>query len=167
MPPASPPLFPPSLSGEKQRRERGYDFSRDERVWNELATVRFQIARRAATDEAYESEIGRALEAVNRSLELNSQRARTWFLASRLFEAAGDDEGAARALAEFEVIRPDDNARDRAIRLARSRSEIADHAAEPIAIYDLNEDASTASETDVATDRTVMVGPSSEAGESR
>ena len=84
-----------------------------------------------------------------------------------LFEAAGDDEGAARALAEFEVIRPDDNARDRAIRLARSRSEIADHAAEPIAIYDLNDDASTASETDVASDRTVMSGPPSLGGESR
>ena len=50
---------------------------------------------------------------------------------------AGDAEGAKAALAEFELLRPDDNARDRAIRLARSRSEIADHAAEPVAIYDL------------------------------
>ena len=147
--------------------ERGYDFSRDERVWNELATVRFQIARRAATDEAYESEIQKALEAVNRSIQLNAQMPRTWFLASRIFEAAGDEEGAARALAEFEVIRPDDNARDRAIRLARSRSEIADHAAEPIAIYDLTEDHPIIPPDDMASDQTAMADPAGEAGASR
>lgn len=117
--------------------ERGYDFSRDERVWNELATVRFQLARSAATDDAHAEQVRLANEAVTRSLELNPQVAQSWFLASRIRESAGDADGAKAALAEFELLRPDDNARDRAIRLARSRSEIADHAAEPIAIYDL------------------------------
>ena len=117
--------------------ERGYDFSRDERVWNELATVRFQLARAAATDEAHAEQVGKASEAIERSLALNPQMAQSWFLASRIREATGNAEGAAAALAEFELLRPDDNARDRAIRLARSRSEIADHASEPLAIYDL------------------------------
>lgn len=117
--------------------ERGYDFSRDERVWNELATVRFQLARSAATDEAHDEQVRLANQAIVRSLELNPQVAQSWFLASRIRESAGDSEGATAALAEFELLRPDDNARDRAIRLARSRSEIADHAAEPVAIYDL------------------------------
>ena len=117
--------------------ERGYDFSLDERVWNELATVRFEIARRAATDEQYEAQVELALEAISRSIELNAQSPESWFLASLIREASGDLEGAEKALAEFEIIRPDNNARDRAIRLARSRSEIADHAAEPVAIYDL------------------------------
>ena len=117
--------------------ERGYDFSRDERVWNELATVRFQLARRATSEEVETERIAAAIEAVDRSLELNPQRAQTWFLASRIRVAAGDAAGAAAAEAEFELLRPDDNARDRAIRLARSRSEIADHAAEPVAIYEL------------------------------
>ena len=118
--------------------ERGYNFSMDERVWNELATVRFQLARRAATDEDHEAEMAEATKAIDRSIQLNPQNAQSWFLATRIREATGDEEGAARALAEFEIIRPDDNARDRAIRLARSRSEIADHAAEPVAIYDLD-----------------------------
>ncbi|NCF40443.1 MAG: aspartate phosphatase [Planctomycetia bacterium] len=117
--------------------ERGYDFSRDERVWNELATVRFQLARRATTEDAEAEGLEAAIVAVDRSLALDSQRAQTWFLASTIRAAAGDDVGAASARAEFELLRPDDNARDRAIRLARSRSEIADHAAEPIAIYEL------------------------------
>ena len=81
---------------------------------------------------------GRGDEGDRSSIQLNPQNAQSWFLATRIREATGDEEGAARALAEFEIIRPDDNARDRAIRLARSRSEIADHAAEPVAIYDLD-----------------------------
>ncbi len=118
--------------------ERGYDFSLDERVWNELATVRFQLARRASTDERYVEQVALASQAVSRSLELNPQSPQSWFLAARIRDAEGDVEGARRAQAEFEIIRPDNNARDRAIRMARSRSEIADHAAEPIAIYDLS-----------------------------
>ncbi|MCP4833177.1 MAG: hypothetical protein GY895_00290 [Phycisphaera sp.] len=130
--------------------ERGYDFSLDERVWNELATVRFQLARRAPTDDAYASEMELASAAIDRSLELNSQRPQSWFLASKIFAAVGDEIGAEKALAEFEIIRPDNNARDRAIRLARSRSEIADHAAEPIAIYDLSDARAPRAEGDAA-----------------
>ncbi|MBC01782.1 MAG: hypothetical protein CMJ34_00560 [Phycisphaerae bacterium] len=134
--------------------ERGYDFSLDERVWNELATVRFQLARRAATDERYEEQITLASEAISRSIDLNPQMPQSWFLAARIREAAGDPEGAEKALAEFEIIRPDNNARDQAIRLARSRSEIADHAAEPVAIYDLAPQLPT-----VEQDRTARMEP--------
>ena len=119
--------------------ERGYDFGRDERVWNEIATVRFQLSRRAMDDAEAAARIESARQAVDRSLSLDPQRARTWFLASTIRVAGGDDAGAAAAMAEFELLRPDDNARDRAIRLARSRSPIADHAAEPIAIYELRD----------------------------
>ena len=132
--------------------ERGYDFSRDERVWNELATVRFQLSRTAATDESHAEQVAEANRAIERSLALNPQMARSWFLASRIREAAGDADGAAAALAEFELLRPDDNARDRAIRLARSRSEIADHASEPLAIYDLMGDPAVPESVEAAAD---------------
>jgi tetratricopeptide (TPR) repeat protein len=122
--------------------ERGYDFSLDERVWNEMATIQFQLARRAPTDSASAERLEEATKAVERSLELNSQVAQTWFLASTIRAASGDAAGSAKAQAEFELLRPDNNARDRAIRLARSRSEIADHAAEPLAIYELHSDVS-------------------------
>ncbi len=117
--------------------ERGYDFSRDERVWNELATVQFQRSRGARDDAAEAAAIADAEKAIDRSLALNPQVAQSWFLAARIREAAGDSDAAAEARGQFELLRPDDNARDRAIRLARSRSEVADHAAEPVAIYDL------------------------------
>ena len=117
--------------------ERGYDFSLDERVWIELATVRFERARRFDSGPAYDAALVDAESAISRAIKLNPQMARTWFLAATIRAAMGDEAGAVSAEQEFELLRPDDNARDAAIRLARSRSEIADHAAEPLAIYDL------------------------------
>jgi hypothetical protein len=52
-------------------------------------------------------------------------------------EALGDADGAAEARAAHERHRPDDNARDRAVRAARARDPAADHAAEASAIYEL------------------------------
>jgi len=117
--------------------ERGYDFSLDERVWIELATVRFERARRFDSGPAYDAALADAESAISRAITLNPQMARTWFLAATIRGARGDEVGAVAAEREFELLRPDDNARDAVIRLARSRSEIADHAAEPLAIYDL------------------------------
>lgn len=117
--------------------ERGYDFSLDERVWIELATVRFERARRFDSGPAYDAALVDAESAISRAITLNPQMARTWFLAATIRAARGDEVGAVAAEREFELLRPDDNARDAVIRLARSRSEIADHAAEPLAIYDL------------------------------
>ena len=117
--------------------ERGYDFGLDERVWIELATVRFERARRFDSDAAYTEALTEAESAIARALQLNPQVAQTWFLAARIRAAAGDEAAAAAAERNFELLRPDNNARDAVIRLARSRSEIADHAAEPLAIYDL------------------------------
>ena len=139
--------------------ERGYNFALNEQVWNELATVRFEDARRAATDEEYEAMIKEALDASSRSIGLNPQNPESWFLAARIREAAGDVEGAEKALAEFEIIRPDNNARDRAIRLARSQSEIADHAAEPLSIYDLADPDGDRAEQRVGLDDSRMESP--------
>jgi len=139
--------------------ERGYNFALNEQVWNELATVRFEDARRAATDEEYEAMIKKALDASSRSIALNPQNPESWFLAARIREASGDVEGAEKALAEFEIIRPDNNARDRAIRLARSQSEIADHAAEPLAIYDLADPEGDRAEKRVGLDDSRMESP--------
>ena len=50
----------------------------------------------------------------------------------------GDTENAERYFALYSRYRPDDNARDRAVAIERSRNEAADHAAEAIVIYDLN-----------------------------
>jgi hypothetical protein len=52
-------------------------------------------------------------------------------------EALGDPTGASEARAAHDRHRPDDNARDRAVRAARARDPAADHAAEASAIYEL------------------------------
>jgi hypothetical protein len=56
---------------------------------------------------------------------------------AQALESLGDSTGAAAAREAYERYRPDDNARDRAVRLARERDRAADRAAEPSAIFDL------------------------------
>ncbi|MFO0963456.1 MAG: multiheme c-type cytochrome [Phycisphaerales bacterium] len=121
-----------------QAHERGYDFSRDDRVLVEWATANLERARQLRDDPA----AGRALlqEAValtDRALALDSQRAATWYVRTQALEALGDAAAAATARAAYETYRPDDNARDRAVNLARQRDPAANHAAEPAAIYEL------------------------------
>ncbi len=49
----------------------------------------------------------------------------------------GHQQLAAQHFEAYQRYRPDDNARDRAVALARSRDAAANHAAEAIVIYDL------------------------------
>jgi hypothetical protein len=53
------------------------------------------------------------------------------------YRELGDAERAKRHLAAYQVHRPDDNARDRAVSIARAADPAADHAAEAIVLYDL------------------------------
>ncbi len=69
---------------------------------------------------------------------MNAQRGGTWYTLSRVLEALGEEERAEVARAQVELLRPDDNAEDRAIQQARRADPVANHAAEPIAIYDLD-----------------------------
>jgi hypothetical protein len=50
----------------------------------------------------------------------------------------GDSDTAGKHLALYRKYKSDDNARDRAVALARSRDPAANHAAEAVVIYDLS-----------------------------
>ena len=54
----------------------------------------------------------------------------------------GDDEAEARHAALHAKYKPDDNARDRAVALARRKYPAANRAAEPVTIYELPEPSS-------------------------
>jgi hypothetical protein len=119
---------------------RGYDFGRDDRLLVEWATACMELARtlrEPADAPRRESLLHEAVRLTDRALGEDSQRFQTWYVRMQAMEALGDEAGAAEARAAHERHRPDDNARDRAVRAARARDPAADHAAEASAIYGL------------------------------
>ena len=129
-----------SATAFTEAHARGYDFSRDDRVLVDMATACLERARQLRGDADAARRTALVAEAVTlteRALHEDSQRFQTWYVRAQALEASGDAAAAAEALASYERFRPDDNARDRAMNLARARDAAADHAAEPSAIYDL------------------------------
>jgi tetratricopeptide (TPR) repeat protein len=118
-------------------RERAFDFSIDVRVLNELSEVLLEQAL-AVPDETGRGALAReAREVAQRSLQVDPEQAPAWWFVNRACEMLGDAEGAAAAREEHARYKPDENARDRAVRLARERYPWADAAAEATVIYSL------------------------------
>ena len=126
-----------------EARERGFDFSRDYRLlnrigltWRELASARSGEARTAALQSARDW--------FGRTLELDPENASAHYNLAGVEDELGNDEDAARHSRAYQRYRVDDNARDRAVAAARRRDPAADHAADPVVIYDLHRDGSQA-----------------------
>ncbi len=107
-------------------RERGFDFAIDTRVLNELAETALELKQPAD-----------AKDALVRSLAVDPEQAQAWWLMNRACEMLGDSAGADAARAKHAKYKPDENARDTAVRLARQKYPWADHAAEATVIYDM------------------------------
>ena len=121
-------------------RERGFDFSRDYRLLNQLGLTWLERARQAARDDQ-----------ATRVTAL--RQARDWFLAAlaedpengaahynlaRVYGELGDNIEAQRHRASHNRYRVDDNARDHAVSAARRANPAANHAADPVVVYDLH-----------------------------
>ncbi|MDA0802754.1 MAG: hypothetical protein O2819_03255 [Planctomycetota bacterium] len=120
-------------------KERQFDFSRDERVWLALAEVRFELARQAEPTDSTASTVllATAQDAVSEALVLDPENIRGWYLRMQLAVAQGDTALEGKAQSQYLRYKPDDNAADRALRLAREQDAAANAAAEAIVIYDL------------------------------
>lgn len=127
--------------GFEQAAGRGFDFSEDWRVLNELGSTLYQRARmargkaRAGERTAYLREAAEVFEA---SLLLDPEGMLAHFGLMQVLRDLGDEEGAARHEALHAKYKPDDNARDNAIAEARKRYPAANRAAESVVIYELN-----------------------------
>lgn len=118
--------------------ERGFDFSRDYEVINELGTTLFERAKIERGDPARQ----RALldEAIRRfqdTLAIDSENVTAHYNLALIHAQLGEETQAAEHRALHERYRVDDNARDSAVAAARRRDKAADHAAQAIVIYDL------------------------------
>jgi len=125
----------------EETRTRGFDFSKDYRIWTELGQTLVERSKqergeaRQAEREALQEE---ARQAFLRALELDPEDLSSHFNLTLLAELAGDTERAAEHRVLYERYKPDDNARGSAVAAARRRYPAADHAAEAVVIYDLH-----------------------------
>jgi tetratricopeptide (TPR) repeat protein len=119
---------------------RGFDFSKDYEVINELGQALFERAkmeRGEANRANREKFLRQAVEQYQKTLTLDSENLSAHYNLSLLYEELGDSSRATQHRAAHERFRPDDNARDRAITIARRAHPAADHAGQAIVIYSL------------------------------
>jgi tetratricopeptide (TPR) repeat protein len=117
---------------------RGFDFSVDYEVINELGQTLFERAKLERGDpEAQKQWLKKAVARFKRTLEIDSENVTAHYNLALIYERLGERELAANHRKLHERYRPDDNARDRAIAIARRRDPAADHAAQATVIYPL------------------------------
>ena len=117
---------------------RQLDFTKDYEVINELGQTLFERAKRERSNpEGYRRFLGLAVEQFNRTLALDSENITAHYNLGLIYAALGDETRAAQHRRLHERYRPDDNATDRAISIARRNNKAADHAAQAIIIYPL------------------------------
>jgi tetratricopeptide (TPR) repeat protein len=118
--------------------KRGFDFSLDYEVINELGQTLFERAKMERSDIAAQREwLTKAIERFKKTLSLDSENVTAHYNLALIYERLGDRELAAQHRKLHDRYRPDDNARDRAVAMARRRDPAADHAAQATVIYSL------------------------------
>ena len=119
---------------------RGFDFSKDYEVINELGQTLFErskLERGPANKAQQEIFLGRAAERFKQTLSLDSENVTAHYNLALIYAQLGQEKLAAEHRQAHERFRPDDNARDRAISIQRRQNAAADHAAQAIVIYPL------------------------------
>ena len=123
-----------------EARRRGFDFSRDYRMLNLLGQALFErskLERGEAGQGNRDLFLGEAVEVFTRALELDPENATAHYNLSLIYDRLGEPDAARRHRDLHAKYKVDDNARDRAVALARAADPAADHAAERTVIYDL------------------------------
>ena len=127
--------------GFEQAAGRGFDFSKDYRVLNELAGTLYERAKqeRGPARRAQRVKLmDRALGYLLLALEYDPENATSHYLLKQIYTDLGNDEQAMVHAAKHAYYKVDDNAREQAITSARMKYPAADHAAESVVIYDLD-----------------------------
>ena len=123
-----------------ETRERGFDFSRDYRLLVELGQTiheRAKLERGEARLGARRALLEEAAGLFERALAIDPENVAAHFNLDLIYRQLDRPEDAARHRDRYLTFKPDDNAQDLAINVARRRDPAANHAAEAIVIYDL------------------------------
>lgn len=121
--------------------ERGFDFSRDYRLLNDLALALAERAKFERGAQAQERAAVFRRESVDwyqKTLVLDPENVTAHYGLAQLYEQLGELEMAEKHRRLHATYKVDDNAKDRAVQLARKRDPAADRAANKVVIYPLN-----------------------------
>jgi len=127
--------------GFEQAQGRGFDFTKDYRLLNELANTLFLRAKQErgpTREDSRRALLERSVEAYGEALALDPENFDAHYGLSQVHSELGNSDLAAQHATLHERYRADDNARDQAVAAARARYPAASHAAEPSAIFDLH-----------------------------
>jgi tetratricopeptide (TPR) repeat protein len=129
------------LEGRTQEMvDRKLDFSRDYEVRNLLGLTLYDRAsqfRGAAAAESRTATLQEAARQFEKTLEEDVENAVAHYNLGLIYSELGETEQAQLHRSEHQKYKLDDNAADRAVRLARERYPAANHAAEAVVIYPL------------------------------
>ncbi len=129
-----------------EARVRGFDFSKDYRLLNEIGQTRYELARqrRSRADAAsYEQQLREAASWYERTIALDAENAVANFNLAQIYQQLGDPERMQQHRQMHEMVKPDENAIERAVSRHRASNPAADHAAEAVVIYTLHPSASS------------------------
>ena len=133
-------------------RERGFDFSRDYRMLNELGRILFERARRERGESNKDARVAlleRARQRFEQVLTIDPENVTAHYNLAQVNTELGDAKAAEHHHALHEQYRPDDQAVERAVTLHRRHNPAANHAAEAVAVYDLQRAGSWQQDTQV------------------
>lgn len=124
---------------------RGFDFSLDYEVINELGLTYFDLAKkeeaRGSTPQrrrARDRYLRLAARQFERTLSIDAENVAAHYNLELIYRRLGEEKLAARHQVLHRRYKPDDNARDHAINAARLKYPAANRAAEALVIYDLH-----------------------------
>jgi tetratricopeptide (TPR) repeat protein len=124
----------------EEARARGFDFSRDYRVLNEIGVALFERSRAergAARKARRESLLAESRDWFLKTLKRDPENVTAHYKLALIYAQLGDAQLAAKHRALHMTYKPDDNASERTVAMHRRRNAAADHAAEAVVIYDL------------------------------
>ncbi len=116
-------------------RQRGFDFSLDYRLQNQLAQAYFEKSKMEIRNEIWRDKAEAHYMA---ALALDPENVVAHYGLSQLYALGGRNDLATKHRDLHKDYRVDDNARDLAITKARQKDPAANYAAESIVIYDMH-----------------------------
>ncbi|MEL7059861.1 MAG: tetratricopeptide repeat protein [Acidobacteriota bacterium] len=125
---------------DAETRRRGFDFSKDYRVWTALGQTLFERARQERGERRRERRLAlleEAREAFEQVLQLDPEHVAAHYNLDLILKQLGRTDEAAEHFADYLKYKPDDTARGQAVAAARAADPAADRASEAIVVYDL------------------------------
>jgi len=118
--------------------KRGFDFSKDYEVIDELGQAYVERAKMERADPGRQKEfLNLAAASFQKTLELDSENLSAHYNLGLVYSQLGDEAKAAWHRQEHQKYLPDYNAQDYAVSVARRANPAADHAAQATVIYSL------------------------------